>query len=200
MANPGVGSRQGIRATDTNFSIGGTTYFTGSGTPKSVITPNRIGDFYTDYTNGDDWVATGLTNTSWMLAGSISGTGVEHFVTYNFSSVALINAGAVILPAVTGRTYTVTEVALNPLGTAAAGTNLLVQDTAGSPVICTTATQVALATAANGWLTSSALVTGWTLGAGYRVPLTANKGVQLTATGTFTTMTGLNVQIKYIIT
>ena len=45
---------------------GGTSNETGSGSPVGVVTPTAIGQFYSDFTNGVLWQATGLTNTSWI--------------------------------------------------------------------------------------------------------------------------------------
>jgi hypothetical protein len=45
--------------------IGTVTYFAGSGTPVGSQTPNQIGDQYVDYTNGLNYIATGITNADW---------------------------------------------------------------------------------------------------------------------------------------
>ena len=51
----------------------GVTVYAGFGSPSGVITPNRIGDEYTDKTSGDLWKATGLANTDWTDLSSGSG-------------------------------------------------------------------------------------------------------------------------------
>ena len=53
----------------------GMTVYAGSGSPSGVITPNRIGDEYTDDATGDLWKATGLANTDWTDLSSGGGGG-----------------------------------------------------------------------------------------------------------------------------
>ncbi len=64
-----VGSRQGIRAVASGFTIGGATFFTNDGTPESSVYSNHIGDVCVDTTNGALYVFTGTagTYTGWKL-------------------------------------------------------------------------------------------------------------------------------------
>lgn len=59
------GSKQGIRALDSGSQIGGTTIYTGSGSPASVYVALRVGDLYIDYTNGAMYIAGATGTGSW---------------------------------------------------------------------------------------------------------------------------------------
>jgi hypothetical protein len=64
-----VGSRQGIRAVASGFTIGKITIFCSDGTPESSVVANSKGDLCSDYTNGALYVFAGTagTYTGWKL-------------------------------------------------------------------------------------------------------------------------------------
>lgn len=112
-------------------------------------------------------------------------------------SAADINAGKVLILGVAGRTIRVTGFRLRAIGGAAGGsTSVDITDTAGTPVnICS-----ALVAA----LTQNTLVgdqsANVTIGAGYLVGLTADKGVQIGKTGgALSGATSVDVLITYTI-
>lgn len=114
-------------------------------------------------------------------------------------TTAEINAGEEILPAVTGRTYTVVGYQLLCAGAAAGATAIVLADTASSPVAVSTALIAACGNGAR--ISSYALaisnVTQGTIGSA----LTASKGVQLYKTGsTLTGTTSVTVDLLYTFT
>lgn len=185
-------------------TIGGTSYFTGSGTPKSVVTPIRIGDGYTDYTNGNEWIAIGTTNTSWVLIaqGVASGSGIVQ--TY----VGTINqtqaqAGATLIAAQTGHTLKVIYMKLIVPATVGGSGTLTFTDTSATVTILA-ATEAALATASGAsTVISSELATalsGVTYGAGLLgTALTAANGIKFAAAASLTLTTPITVIIEYMV-
>jgi hypothetical protein len=77
-----VGSKQGINALKNGVQIGGTTIYTGSGSPAGVYVALRIGDIYIDYTNGIQYMA------------MATGTGGWTAVTAQYGTIRLPAAGA----------------------------------------------------------------------------------------------------------
>lgn len=177
----------------TGTTIGGTAFNTGSGTPKSVVTPGRIGDIYFDYANGFIWSATGLTNTSWQLA---EGNGAVRQTYFGTVTLAQLNAGKVLVAGITGYTLTPIYYKIVVNGTAAGSGNVILEDTNSSPVVITTVTEAGLA----GILTSEAAASGKTDGVGLYGGLTSGKGIQIPASSSITTLTSLTVVIDYLIT
>ena len=171
-------------------TIGGTAFNTGSGTPKGVVTPARIDDLYFDYTNGVLWMASGTTNMSW----SVVATSTPDLQTYAGNiTLAQIQAGVVLVPNLAGYTITPIRYKIIVKGTAGGSGNLVLQDTNATPVVITTIAEASLA----GILTSEVAATGKTDGAGMCAPLTTGKGIQIPATATLTTLTGIFVVIDY---
>lgn len=70
-----VGSKQGINALKNGVQIGGTTIYTGSGTPTSTYYALRIGDLYVDYTNGAIYIATATGVSGWEQMYSTTASG-----------------------------------------------------------------------------------------------------------------------------
>lgn len=188
----------GLSSMASGATIGGTSIFTGSGTPKSVVTPVRIGDLYFDYTNAVMWAATGTTNTSWAAAVASSQGQLQSY--YGTVSLAQLQAGITLIPAVAGYTITPIFYKFVIAGTAGGSGNLVLEDTNGTPVVITTITEAALNTAGNGGvLSSEQVVSGKTDGAGMCAPLTAAKGIQIAAAAGITTLTSIFVCIEYIL-
>ena len=184
--------------------IGGTSYFTGSGTPKSVVTPIRIGDGYTDYTNANEWIATGTTNTSWVLVAQGIGAGSGIVQTYiGTITQAQAQAGVILVPAQAGHTLKVIYMKLIVPATVGGSGNLVFTDTSVTITIAT-ATEAALATASGATTVLSSeystAVTGWTYGTGLLgTALTAANGIRTTASGSLTLTNPITVVIEYMV-
>ena len=69
-----LGTYQGIRGARSGFHIGGTRFFTGSGSPNGTVTAGRIGDVYIDYTNGTMYQASATGTSSWSAVTSLTDT------------------------------------------------------------------------------------------------------------------------------
>ena len=97
ITSPG-GSRQGINALKNGVQIGGTTIYTGSGTPTAYATALRIGDLYVDYTNGAMYIASATGLSGWTpFAGLDSVTSMSVTATsvaYNNSALNVGKYGA----------------------------------------------------------------------------------------------------------
>lgn len=95
------------------------------------------------------------------------------------ATLAQINAGLVLVPAVTGQAITVTNFTAIVNGTFLTGTSVELEDTNGTPV--------AVATFGEAALTNGAILvpasSGVTLGAGFAAPLTTSKGLQVVNNG-----------------
>jgi len=112
-------------------------------------------------------------------------------------TLAELNAGKVLVPAVPGRVYRPTDFFLGFNGTFAAATDIRLSDTAGSPVDIVT---IGIAQAGTGVVHTRSKGTN-TLGPGLLFDLTASKGIQIRKTGsTATGGTSILVQVQYRIT
>ena len=192
----------GLSTMASGATIGGTSYFTGSGSPKSVVTPIRIGDGYTDYTNGNEWIATGTTNTSWVLIAQGIGSGSGIVQTYVGSvTQAQVQAGITLIAAQTGHTLKPLYVKFIVPATVGGSGSLLLKDTSGTVTIITV-TETALNAAQGAYpITSenSAAVSGVTLGAGLGGNLTAANGIAIPASGSLTLTNPITVIIEYMV-
>ena len=200
----GLGGATVTQSIYNGSSIGGTYYFTGSGTPKGVVTPIRIGDCYTDYTNANDWIAIGTTNTSWVLTAMGIGSGTGIVQTYvGTISQAQAQAGVTLIAAQTGHTLTPIYAKFIINGTMGGSGTLTLQDTNSSPVNIMSATEAALATAAGASKVLSTelstLPSGFTLGAGIGAALTTAKGIAVPAAASLTTTVPIIVIIEYMV-
>jgi len=129
--------------------------------------------------------------------GSIDLSGNKVFSYDALVTIAQVNTGLTIIPAVIGRKYKVVGVWMQFAGAWAACTDVRVGDTAGTPVVVIT---VAQAQAGDGDVHSEDAGTN-TLGVGFGVDLTESKGVQIYKTGsTATTGTGVLLRVLYKIT
>lgn len=108
-----------------------------------------------------------------------------------------INAGLTIIPAVLGKTITVTGVQQRANGgTAAGATAVVVQDTAASPV---NVASTAVATLTSGTLVQEN-TSGVTLGAAFLAAATLSKGIAVGKTGSsLTTATSITFVVEYFI-
>ena len=113
-------------------------------------------------------------------------------------SLAELNAGKTLITAVAGRTITILDWVVIPVGGAvAACTAVTMSDTAGSPVLVATIPQADA--------TEDAILRPWTTNivngaAGIGAALTAAKGLTIEKTGSAaTTVTSLTVRVSYTI-
>lgn len=111
------------------------------------------------------------------------------------ATLAEINAGKVLIPAVSGKVITVVDYKASVLGNFATTTAVLVQDSAAGTVIATNA--VAALTTGN---ILNEKTTNVTMGAGYLTLLTAGRGVSVANSGSAATGgTSITFRILYII-
>lgn len=158
----------------------------------------RLGSRATPFTI-DSTGAAFLTSGS-TAPGSALGTvtaGVVVSTSVNLT-LAQVNAGTVIVPAVTGQTYKLQHVVLQALGGNTAGCTLVeVADTAGSPVVGISA---AIAALTQNTIVNEATASGVTVTTIAPTALTAAKGIQVLKTGSAcTTATSFNVIVFYTI-
>lgn len=114
------------------------------------------------------------------------------------ASVAEINAGKVIIPAVAGMTITPLRYFIKSVGdfSGGTGTNLVIQDTNGTPVVVVTVGKSALTSGAK--ITSNVVIPTVVDGAGFMASLT--KGYGLSVTGdTLSAGTSVTISIDYTI-
>jgi len=122
---------------------------------------------------------------------------VEHALV-NVATIAEINAGKTLIPAITGKTITIVGYDLVVAGSFATGTDARLQDTNGTPVVVVTALTAALSDGAK--IPGAATVANVTNGAGYGAALTAGKGLVIKSTGTaMTGGTSIKVIVRYLI-
>lgn len=119
---------------------------------------------------------------------------------YEYSGVltiAQINSGTIIVPAVTGRTLKVIRIFEQAAGGSTAGcTAVQVTDTTGTPVVATSTTA---ATLTSGTVVTESTASGVTLTT-FGTALTANQGLQVIKTGSScTTATGIEFIVMYSI-
>ena len=112
-------------------------------------------------------------------------------------TLAQLNAGVELVPAVAGKQILVTNYWFRGIGSdAAAATDVRIQDGAGSPVVVVTALIAALAS--NAEVVSSSKIANVTKGAGWLTALTAGKALNFVKTGsTMTGPTSFEVIVKY---
>jgi len=194
-------SKQGICRVDGDNKItaviADVCYFRGSGNPTGVTIPNQAGDWYTDITNGFEWLSTGSTSSSWALVSNGSPV-VQTYV--GSLTLAQINAGATLVPAVAGHTIRPIYCKIIPTGTATSGGPLTLKDTSGTvSILSLTYGALATAVAANPpCVTSEVVATGATWGAGMGGSLTAANGIAV-AGGTLVGLTSAIFIIEYTV-
>lgn len=145
---------------------------------------------------GFQWYGNQLADATGALSLSTAGNGPIYSV-YGSATLAQINAGVTIVPAVTGRTLKIVGVLLQAIGGAAAGcTAIQVDDTTGTPVV---GVSVAVAGLTQNTIVTEATATNVTLTT-FLTALTANKGLQIIKTGSScTTLTSLNYRVLYTV-
>ncbi len=202
-AAPGVGGTTSIKLATVND--------TGNNLPVIAITGNSSAVNQVTVSNGATTVqpiisATG-SDSNIDLKLVPKGTGsviITQGPVYSASltiTTANLNmpASNVIVPAVTGRTYTPVGFFIQALGGATAGCTLVeLTDTAGSPVVI--ASEAIAGLVQNQGITESSSVSNLTFGAGWLTPLTISKGIQILQTGSAcTTATSFVARVYYTI-
>lgn len=156
------------------------------GSRSTPITIDSTGALYITSGSPSPGSATGVTTGGIIVSTSANLT------------LAQVNAGTVILPAVTGQTFKLQHVVLQALGGATAGcTAVQVTDTAGTPIVGISAAVAALTqnTIVSEYTPTTVTVTTIAPNA-----LTASKGIQVIKTGSAcTTATSFNVIVQYTI-
>lgn len=110
------------------------------------------------------------------------------------ATLAEINAGKVLIPGVTGQKITILDYIARVNGASfAGGTNIILESTAGSPVVVSTIAEAGLVSGAV--LVPSSANT--TLGAGFGAQLGTADGFQVVSTGTHTTTTGITFTLTF---
>jgi hypothetical protein len=165
--------------------------------PKGTAGVIRLGSYTTPLTI-DKTGAVYLTNGSGTpgAAVGITSAGATFSVSANVT-LAQVNAGITILPAVTGQTYKVNHFLLTAVGGTTAGcTSVNISDTTGTPV---NAAAVAIAALTSGTPVDET-ISGVTLTAFAPTALTANQGIQVRHVGSAcTTSTSFNVVVFFTI-
>lgn len=113
-------------------------------------------------------------------------------------TLAQVNAGYVLVPAVTGQTFKISHVFLQATGgSTAACTSVDVEDTAGTPLVAFAATAAALT---SGTVVTEVTSSGVTLTKWAPLTLTLSQGIQVKSVGSAcTTATGFNVIVFYTV-
>jgi hypothetical protein len=167
--------------------------------PKGTAGVIRMGSYTTPITidkTGALYITQG-SGTPGASVGTITAGGVFS-VSANLT-LAQVNAGTIILPAVTGQTYKVNHVSIQAIGGATATCTLVeVADTSTMPVVAMSATQAGLTQ--NTRVTESSAATVAVTTAFAPTALTANQGIQVLSTGTACTgATSFNVVVDFTI-
>jgi hypothetical protein len=111
------------------------------------------------------------------------------------ATLAEINAGQVLIPAVAGKTITVTNYTFRVTGTFTTATAVVLQSTNANPVVVTTE---AIADVTDGAVLGP-YSTGATLGAGFAAPLGVGDGLEIAKTGTAAAGgTSIEVTVSYV--
>lgn len=137
------------------------------------------------------------------LQGTLKVAGVDLtaqmvFKVVNTVTLAEVNAGKTILPAITGKSYRIVGGYLKSTGAFAALTSIDIEDTNGTPVTVASYAQAQLTDGAEFDLWST--VSGQTKGAGWLAALTLSKGVRVIKKGSDgTTATNVIVCLIYSI-
>jgi hypothetical protein len=185
-------------------TIGGTTLLTGSGTPIGTQAATRIGDLYWDYTNGLLYMAGAATNSAWSLLQYASGTPAAGGTQVAYSSVqalATLQAGATILPAITGLSYTILAYRIfTASGTPAGSGNFIISDTSGAQVALTASVAQLAAASSSGAAICDSTYTLATIGTYTGTKMTSGVGVKYAAMASLTGPYTMQLMIEYILT
>jgi hypothetical protein len=138
-----------------------------------------------------------LTNKTIDSAGT--GNTLKNVVLNYTGTVTLANiqSGITLIAGVSGRTIKVLRYFVKPTGTFTTGTSVILQDTNSTPVVITTMLVAALTNGAK--ISSEVVVANVTDGAGFRVNLTADKGIAIPAVANMAGGTSLLISIDYMI-
>jgi hypothetical protein len=157
------------------------------GSRSTPFTIDNTGAFYVTQGSSTPGSPVGVTTAGGMFSVSANLT------------LAQVNAGTTILPAVIGQTYKVQHVSIQAIGGAAAACTLVeVADTAASPIVAMSSTVAGLTQ--NTRVTESSAATIAVTTAFAPTALTAGKGIQVLSTcSACTTATSFNVVVFFTI-
>lgn len=142
---------------------------------------------------------TNETDNIFNVTGTMNLTGtLQSTVTPNAqlvtATIAEINAGKILIPAVTGKKIRIVDIDAKVAGNFATGTSVEVEDSNGTPVV---ALSYAVAALTDGSFLE-ADTANVTIGAGYMADLTSGASLNITKTGSdFTGGTSVTLMIVY---
>ena len=185
-------------------TIGGTAFSTGAGVPGAAV-PARIGDVYFDYTNGVLYIAYGTSAGNWHPFPTVNAPQPTNTaVVQTYSTVVLLatlQAGATILPAVTGYAYTIIGYKISTAsGTPAGSGNFILEDDGATQTIVTASVAQLAAASTPGAAICDNTYTLATIGAYTGKKLTAAHGVIFPAMASLTGPYTMQIQVEYILT
>jgi hypothetical protein len=179
-----------------NVGVTGTTGITGTiqtgfTTAKTITIPDAtdtlIGKATTDILTNKTYDSVGTGNTLKNVCLNYTGT----------VTLANIQSGITLIPAVAGRTIKVLRYFVKVNGTFTTGASVILQDTNSTPVIITTMLVAALTTGSK--ISSEMVISNVTDGAGFKANLTADKGIAIPAVATMAGGTSLLISIDYML-
>jgi hypothetical protein len=138
-----------------------------------------------------------LTNKTYDSAGT--GNTLKN-VCLNYTgtvTLANIQSGITLIPAVVGRTLKVLRYFVKVNGTFTTGASVILQDTNSTPVVITTMLVAALTTGAK--ISSEMVISNVTDGVGFKANLTADKGIAIPSVATMAGGTSLLISIDYML-
>jgi hypothetical protein len=191
----------GLSTMASGATIGGVSFFSVAGTPVGVTTALRIGDIAFDYTNGQVYVANATGTGGWVLVGGGPAGTATVQVYSTVITLATLQAGATILPAVTGLSYTILGYKISTASGTPAGTGNFVLEDSGATQVALTASVAQLAAASSpGAAIGDTTYTLATIGAYTGKKMTAAHGVIFPAMASLTGPYTMQIQVAYILT
>ena len=182
-------------------TIGGVSFFSQAGTPIGTTTAVRIGDVALDYTNGQIYIANATGTAGWVAVGG-GAAGQTNVQAYSaVVTLASLQAGATILPAIAGMSYTIIGYHISTASGTPAGTgNFILQDTGGTLTAVTASVAQLAAASTPGAAISESTFTLATIGAYTGKKMTAGNGVKFPAMASLTGPYTMQLDVEYILT
>jgi hemolysin activation/secretion protein len=128
-----------------------------------------------------------------------SGNTIKNIVLNYTGTITLaeLNAGKILVNPVVGRTLMVLRYYLRSNGTFLLGTGITLQDTNNTPVVVAMMAVAVLVTGAE--ITSEVAIANVTKGAGFKTPLTPDKGIAVKQDSAITAGTSVLISFDYMI-
>ena len=181
--------------------IGGTEILTQAGTPVGVTTAVRIGDIAIDYTNGQIYIANATGSAGWVLCGGGASGQTTVQVYSAILALATLQAGATLLPAITGMAYTILGYKISTAtGTPGGSGNFVIEDSGATQTALTASVAQLAAASSPGAAIGDTTYTLATIGAYTGKKMTAAHGVICPAMASLTGPYTMQIQIEYILT